>query len=315
MDDHVFAAISGPISFSAIVLNIVFSFCLLCPPSMQVVNVQQPLKVLLVSMVMFSFLHQTTIMFFVCQVAITPFVYGLYLTLKQLFYFTNVVNLSSVTWLSILYYINIVPNNGQLFIWIKRRIKNVVYFGLVLDRGIVLTAGVLDYVSTLRPEEQPLNSSSSFNVTAELSSDRDVFFYLGKMCTVIYSFHLLISFGTMILSWSSTYIYLRRHMKRMEESSSSFSQPQLQSQMRVTVTGLVQAALFFPYCLLIITLVVTHSLPGYNNFDPNDNIQTTVSSLFGLCSSVCLGFSQSVFRQRVISLLEGVFKQCNNLNG
>ncbi|CAB1346972.1 unnamed protein product [Coregonus sp. 'balchen'] len=93
--------------------------------------------------------------------------------MRQLFYFTNVVNLSSVTWISILYYINIVPNNGQLFIWIKRHIKNVVYFGLVADRGIVLTAGVLDYVSTLRPEEQPLNSSSSFNVTAEFGSDRD----------------------------------------------------------------------------------------------------------------------------------------------
>lgn len=70
MQNVVFAAINGPISFIAILLNIVFALCLLCPQSVQGARLQQPLKVLLISMVLFCFIHQITIMLLVCEVII-----------------------------------------------------------------------------------------------------------------------------------------------------------------------------------------------------------------------------------------------------
>ncbi|CAB1328569.1 unnamed protein product [Coregonus sp. 'balchen'] len=117
-------------------------------------RLQQPLSTLLISMVLFCFIHQMTIMLFVCEVII-PSMAELDKALHQIYNFT-------MTWLHILYYVNIVPNNGQLFVWLKRHIENMVYISLVVDRIVLLVTELVGYTRHFT-EDQHIAEDQLFN--------------------------------------------------------------------------------------------------------------------------------------------------------
>ncbi|KAI2660610.1 Glutamate receptor 1.4 [Labeo rohita] len=85
----------------------------------------------------------------------------------------------------------------------------------------------------------------------------------------------------------------------MGRSGESFSQPQQKSQMRVTVTGMIQAALFLPSSLWTITVAFLYMTNLLEKVDPNRFVTMTFCSMSSLGNLLCFGFSQSVFRNGI----------------
>lgn len=107
-----------------------------------------------------------------------------------------------------------------------------------------------------------------------------------------------IFFGLCVVVWSSCAIvsYLHRHMESMKGSGSPFSSPRLRSQMRVTITGILQGILYI-ICFLWLIFYIFKDFFS-TDFDNNGNIFYTVISLYMFGTTVNLGIGQSVFRQR-----------------
>ncbi|KAJ8415205.1 hypothetical protein AAFF_G00009030 [Aldrovandia affinis] len=100
-----------------------------------------------------------------------------------------------------------------------------------------------------------------------------------------------------MLSSCTTVLYLWNHVRRMQVTpNSSFSSPRLQSQWRVTITGIIQALLYL-YCSLwfILSYLLTLFKP---DIDEEGHILFTVICLFSFGTNINMGFGQTLFRQR-----------------
>ncbi|KAJ8415207.1 hypothetical protein AAFF_G00009050 [Aldrovandia affinis] len=104
-----------------------------------------------------------------------------------------------------------------------------------------------------------------------------------------------------MLSSCATVLYLWNHVRRMQVTpNSSFSSPRLQSQWRVTITGIIQAALYLFCCL---SIIVNCSLSiVYHGTVRQGYIACTLISLFSFGTNINLGFGQTLFRQRAADL-------------
>ncbi|KAK2905064.1 hypothetical protein Q8A67_006863 [Cirrhinus molitorella] len=85
----------------------------------------------------------------------------------------------------------------------------------------------------------------------------------------------------------------------MGQSGNCFSQPQQKSQMRVSVTGMVQAALFLPSSLWTVAIAFLYITDLVEKVDPNRFVTMTFCSMSSLGNLLCFGFSQSVFRNGI----------------
>ncbi|XP_062312169.1 taste receptor type 2 member 7-like [Osmerus eperlanus] len=192
-------------------------------------------------MLMFQLAYQTVILLMVLKLTVLPLVSGVEFILEEIFYLSSFFSLTSVTWLSFFYFINIVPNTGKCFIWMKGHIKMVVYVIMGLEKLFMFIYECIYITSQFIVKKQPFNSTT-LNATLE-SSEINEFFSVNTIFMIIHGTYLLACFVTMTYSWSRTVVYLRRHMKSIVDSSSSFSQPQLEAQMRVAVLGIVQSVI------------------------------------------------------------------------
>ncbi|XP_053090418.1 uncharacterized protein LOC128318421 [Pangasianodon hypophthalmus] len=248
MDNLPFAIICTPFCVCATVLNVFFIFCL-CKPAAGV-NVRQPLYLLLTAVLGNSIVQQLIAMISVVLSFLSPPDWLLVVNVAIIFQ-TYCSSFSINAWISIFYYMKIVPQHWKIFIWVKKNMKAIVFAGFLFDQTLLTSA---------------------------------------------------LSVGT-----ASTYFYLRRHIKRMEQTTGSSSHPQQKNHMRVTVMGIVQAALFIPTSLYAMVMALLFSTL-YETLDNNKHITMTIVSISNLANISCLGFSQSVFRLRVIALLKRVKK-------
>uniref|UniRef100_A0AAR2L9I8 Taste receptor type 2 n=1 Tax=Pygocentrus nattereri TaxID=42514 RepID=A0AAR2L9I8_PYGNA len=181
-------------------------------------------------------------------------------------------SVTSILWLNVFYYCQIVPAQHPPFIWMKKNIRVFIYSALIMDK---------------------------FFFMFEFSLVSDVLY----ADTWIRLAYFLLCLFVMSASSCATVLYLQRHMKSMEESSRSFSSPRLQKQMRVTITGSIQALLYF-LCstwLLVRELLV---FVFYLEIDLNGHLFCTVACLYSLGITINLSVGQTVFRQQVIHVLQ-----------
>ncbi|CAB1328706.1 unnamed protein product [Coregonus sp. 'balchen'] len=166
--------------------------------------------------------------------------------------FTAFTSMSTSVWLNFFYYTQIVPAQRALFILVKRNIKIIIYWGLFVDRVFFLfdLAVSIFYGLIKGNDNNTYTNDTVSGFTDGLYYTHLVFFY----SKIIYMFFCLC---LMVGSSWVTVCYLRRHMKSMNESGSPFSSPRLHSQMRVTITGILQGILYF-LCALWIFLNRLH---------------------------------------------------------
>ena len=147
-------------------LNSVLVICVLFPQERPGPTLQQPIKVLLFSKLMFQLAFQTVILLKILKLTVLPLVSGVEFILQEIFYLSSFFSLTSLTWLSFFYYINIVPNTGKCFVWIKEHIKMVVYVIMGLEKLFMFTSECIYITSKFRFKKQPFNSTT-LNATLE----------------------------------------------------------------------------------------------------------------------------------------------------
>uniref|UniRef100_A0A8C9RVV7 Taste receptor type 2 n=1 Tax=Scleropages formosus TaxID=113540 RepID=A0A8C9RVV7_SCLFO len=297
-DTHItFIALNGPMCLTASLVNMFFIFCLMCP-GQQNETLKQPLKVLLISLVTSNICFQLAILLYIFENFFPKF-----LDLGFVADGTSYViyaSLSSSMWLSIFYYTKIVQAQQVFFIWMKRNIKAIVYCGLTIYSFIFLTQLGMFFL-WLSSKMSHNFTGNPLNVTSEVVTESTLFL-ISEILDAIYIF----SFTTlMALSWSSTLVYLCRHMKRMEKSSSPFASSRLRSQLRVTIMGIIQTGLSAFYVLFVY-------LYWYNlcQYDQNFYAIETVYSVFCFVTTLNLGLGQSLLRKRAADVFNKIYSVC-----
>ncbi|XP_077071233.1 taste receptor, type 2, member 203 [Siphateles boraxobius] len=300
MEPWLFVLISSPLCFTAIVFNIIFLFCLMRPVSG--VTLRNPLRFLLIVVFINSTFQQlVTAITIIMLFFESPF--WLQTLCRALIYQFFCGNFSCNAWISIFYHMSIVPQHRAIFIWIRRNIRAILYVGFVLNQIVLLFSLSLGTVTYFLLEPVPENFTSHELNTTSPAESLEVDLYLFHVANFLYLLYCTCPMITLLISWGKTFVYLREHMKKMGQSSESFSQPQQKSQMRVTVTGMVQAALFLPSSLWTVAVSVLYLTDLFEKVDPDRFITMSFCSASSLGNILCFGFSQSVFRHGIVSVI------------
>uniref|UniRef100_A0AAZ3PW97 Taste receptor type 2 n=1 Tax=Oncorhynchus tshawytscha TaxID=74940 RepID=A0AAZ3PW97_ONCTS len=297
MNELAFTIVNGPLAIVNILANLFFAFCLFSPHTAFSVRgregLKQPVKLLLGFLVCCTTIFLVFLITAECLWLLTESKESRYV--DAFVSFTAFTSMSTSVWLNFFYYTQIVPAQRALFIWVKRNIKIIIYWGLFVDRVVFLFVLALDVYYLIITEE---NTNITYPSTNDTVSDG--LFYTVLVCfycKVIYMFFCLC---VMVGSSWVTVCYLYRHMKSMKESGSPFSSPRLHSQMRVTITGILQGILYFLCALWIFLNIFSDNYPSSIKFDYNTYY--TVISLYMFSTTVNLGIGQSVFRQRAADI-------------
>uniref|UniRef100_A0A6Q2WWN2 Taste receptor type 2 n=1 Tax=Esox lucius TaxID=8010 RepID=A0A6Q2WWN2_ESOLU len=150
--------------------------------------------------------------------------------------------ISCSIWLNFFYCTQIVPAQQVVFIWVKRNIKVIIYWALIVDMVFSLFDGVVEILLMVDINNVPWknrNDSNYDSVNVSFSTLDDLSNIALGCLSVRMIFLLKFLCLTVGSSWA-TVSYLRRHMESMKESCSPFSSPRLTGQMRVTITGILQ---------------------------------------------------------------------------
>uniref|UniRef100_A0AAY4D4Z0 Taste receptor type 2 n=1 Tax=Denticeps clupeoides TaxID=299321 RepID=A0AAY4D4Z0_9TELE len=215
------------------------------------------------------------------------------------------ITLTSSVWLNVFYCSQIVRTRPVF--WMKRNIITIVYTALFLHILHLVLDTLLDSLLSFNiiSSEQGCSRTSNHtgcgnweNQTSLVTDSSE----LSTVSTVLWSLRIfVICLALCIMSASSfaTVHYLRQHMRAMK--TSSFFSPILKSQMRVTITGIIQAAL---YLLCSLWTIINLCLAFYSNiiFDVDQHIFITGFSLYSFATTINMSVGQSLFRQRATEL-------------
>ncbi|XP_050976016.1 taste receptor type 2 member 9-like [Labeo rohita] len=301
MEPWLYALLSGPLCLTATFFNIIFFFCLMRPAAG--VKLRNPLRFLLIIVLFNSTFQQLATVLTIAMLLFDPPFWLKTLTIALIYQFFS-ANFSCNAWISIFYYVSIVPQQHPTFIWIKRNINAIIYIGFGLNQMVLLISLSMGAVMYFLLEPVTNNfTSSKLNQTSSAESS-EINLHLFHVANFTYFLYCTCPLFTLLFSWGKTLVYLREHMKRMGRSGESFSQPQQKSQMRVTVTGMIQAALFLPSSLWTITVAFLYMTNLLEKVDPNRFVTMTFCSMSSLGNLLCFGFSQSVFRNGIVSVIK-----------
>ncbi|XP_051565499.1 uncharacterized protein LOC127447597 [Myxocyprinus asiaticus] len=202
--------------------------------------------------------------------------------------------------LNMFYYFQIVPAQLPFLIWVKTHIKAFMYLALLFDRIFFLFEFILGVMDPWKDNiSGDLNSTSvQINITKENIDVQDYLSVAHFWLRCVYFFFCLV---IMLASSSGTVLYLRSHMKRVEENTSSFSSLHHQRQMRVTIMGIIQMVLFFLCSVWLMTedLILFYFVKC---FDQSNHASSSVVALYSLGTTIILGVGQTKFRLRMIDI-------------
>lgn len=278
-------AINGPLIILNLVTVAFYNFCMVCQPQGQ--RIKQPLRLLLGSLVFST----------------TVYVLGIFVVffselLNESHKFTSILlvvsgwslsmSMTSSVWMNFFYYTQIVPAKCAFFSWIKKNIKKVIY-------SIWLLETVFSWLNLFCILSNAFHLGAlEFNNTMAVESDShkewlsDMYITLVLLSEAYFFFCLCV----MGMSNASTVIYLCRHMQSMAANGQSLSCPRFVSQVRVTITGILQGVLYTSYCLWLTYIYYTPFTPF------SQYTYLTVLNLYVSVTTFNLGAGQAVFRQR-----------------
>ncbi|XP_048094455.1 taste receptor type 2 member 114 [Alosa alosa] len=283
------------VTLTGICMNMFFAFCMLSDEQR---SLKAPLPVLLATAVFHNILLQVLLPIFTFK---ETWEVNSIIVISALIIHFGASSMSSNVWLSIFYYTKIVSSQNRVFVWVKRNINSVVYAGLIVDKIYLM----LFTISVVVPSflATPANVSSLANTTAGLE-DRSVWNSIRNVFRRVHIGYLLTFIWLMMWVWSCTLVYICRHMRSMEGSSSPFSNPKLLSQLRVVAQGIVQTVLY--------AISAGSQLIGLFSYfvvlDVQDRVFLYNASIavYTLGTTINLGLSQHLFRQRAVKVMTTV---------
>ncbi|KAI5107320.1 taste receptor, type 2, member 201, tandem duplicate 1, partial [Silurus meridionalis] len=293
MDTLTFALVNIPVSAITSFMNFFFVFCMVFPQQGKE-RLRQPLNVLLGLLVGGNITLQICIFLYIVTVF---YVDGIlvFAVIAEMLFFTMRTSVTSSLWLNVFYYCQIVPAQCSVFIFLKRNIRIFIYSSIIAEKIFFLLgfSGRVEYIVLC---QQQLNTASNTTPWHEIRAKMmklDDFLAVEVWLQCAY---LLLCLFVMLTSSCVTILYLQKHMDRMKESSSSFSSPCLQKQMRVTITGVLQTFIYF-LCLTWMIVRELLQLIFYEDIDNSSFISCTIICFYSFGTTFNLGVGQQIFRQ------------------
>lgn len=271
---------------------------------------KQPLKLLLWTMLCCTLVFQASVLvqFFLVNGSI-----GFILAIFGMYIFSLSTSMTTTVWLNFFYFIQIVPLKSPVLLWMKRNHKATIYsiwvvekliIGITVSSIVLFDLSVFSQISDLMSVNATVNDNNIFN---KLPSH---LINLAEATLVMNEVYFIICLFIMSLSSLSTAIYLSRHMHQMASKVRSCSL--FRSQVRVTVTGILQGALYM--LLSVWTLyhyMFFNHLAGHAAYMTSANI--TIINFYTMGTSLNLGMGQAVFRQRAVDLWHRVTWCCKTM--
>ncbi|XP_047011863.1 taste receptor type 2 member 114 [Ictalurus punctatus] len=318
MDSLTFAVVNIPVSIISIIMNIFLVFCMFFPRQ-RTERLKQPLNVLLGTLVGCNITLQACIFLYTFMESklLLPSDMGSSV-ITEMILFTMRTSVTSSLWLNVFYYCQIVPAQWSVFIYLKRNIRFFIYSALIADKiffmfgfseGIALTAVQVELYDLY---EYDLNMTYTIQ-RDEAHTKMDKLYFIFQVDMWLRFSYLLLCLFVMLTSSCATILYLRKHMKSMERSSSAFSSPRLQRQMRVTITGISQTFLYF-LCLAWILVRELLVFVFSQSLDFNGHICCSVVCLYSFGSTINLCVGQTIFRQQIVEVWQKLLKTATLLS-
>lgn len=296
-----------PLVVLNVIANLLFIFCLVHP--IQGEPLKQPLKLLIWTIICSTLSFQVSLLLLLSFLQFFN-TFELTLTVYGMFILSLSTSMTASVWLNVFYYLQIVPSKTAVFLWVKRNLKPVIYCVWVVEKlliSLTVICIVVYHISfrNLVLDIQFLNITIAANlllikVPSSVST-------LATATMVINEIYFITCLCIMSVSSWSTAIYLSRHVRQM--SSKGLSCSHIQSQVRVTITGILQEALFV---FLSVWTLLQYILCDINE-GPLPHLSlanTTIINLYMIGTSGNLGMGQTVFRHRALDLWHRAARCC-----
>lgn len=299
MDFWTCVLVNGPFCVLSIMINAFFVFCMICP--VQGEQIKQPLKLLLGTLICctITFLTSAVVQFYTQTVDIKAMI-----AIRVVFVFSLSTSMTSSVWLNFFYYTQIVPAQRAICIWIKKNIKPITYcIWLVEKMSNMFNVGAfLIYditVSNLILDMASFNSTFNYDIIYLKMPPLQT--HVCVTAVSIVKAHFIFCLCVMAMSSGSTVIYLSKHMRRMVTNGQPLACPRFRSQVRVTVTGMLQGVLYV-FCAMwtVYKYFSEDNLSGVNSGYTLTHF--TVINLYMTGTTFNLGAGQAVFRQRAADI-------------
>uniref|UniRef100_A0A3B4C720 Taste receptor type 2 n=1 Tax=Pygocentrus nattereri TaxID=42514 RepID=A0A3B4C720_PYGNA len=184
--------------------------------------------------------------------------------------YTMMASITSSHLLNVFYCCQIISVQHPFFIWLKRNIKTVIYFALIVNTVLCLFG-----LSATLTAMSILNNYENTTVTKidwlGLSDTTQGVLWMGLS---FFSFSL----SVMLISSCLSVVYLWRHLRNMQESSSSFTSPHRQRPIKSTIRGIILQALLHVICSFAVIINENLIKVLHWNFDCNSNITCMIVS-------------------------------------
>uniref|UniRef100_A0A672H3C7 Taste receptor type 2 n=1 Tax=Salarias fasciatus TaxID=181472 RepID=A0A672H3C7_SALFA len=201
-------------------------------------RLKPPVRILLGSLICFAFIYCGSLsVLYYCSVKDPKSIVALVSWLIGLYSLNS--SMTCYVCLNFYYYLHIVPASKALFAQIKRNIGPIIYVTLIGNTMLYAVSGTFTVMDVISRRVKGLTHN---NYT---QTGNEGFFYSSRTWFFIIQLYLLVGVWIMMVSNFSMVHYLQRHMRSMARSGSRLTTPLYQSQMRVTITGILQGLLYF----------------------------------------------------------------------
>lgn len=297
LDKRTFRLITFPLCGINLFLNLFYGYCLTSNRH----KLRQPLRLLLTFLVwcVIAFVvHLVVAHQLLAEINCIDKLHHLMWVIVMLITHSSMVSIVSM---SFYYYLQIVPSQRALLIWIKRNIKSFIYVTFFLNEIIIVFNASLNFFPMI-PDSWVVTANNCTNIELGLVG-------LRGNSTAVFTFvkvHLLFCMVILgVCNFSMTH-YLFRHIKL--RSREGFSASGSQGQRRVAVSESLQAALFLICCVLYLVDALIFEYSKEFVFGPFVSLTVRLLYMTGITAS--LGAGQAIFRQGAVDVWKALTAPC-----
>lgn len=296
--EQTFLLINGPLIFLGFMANLFYVYCLVFPSRRS--KLKQPLKMLL-GVLLWCSITYLVLLSSTYRLLSEPENFEACLVSWMFVLNTVHSNMVCSGWMSFYYYVQIVPSQRALLIWVKRHIRSFICVAFLFDEIFIWICSAMTSAKRLLQGFTCTNSTQTEHCNSELDITNLVSFWIVKL-------RILCCLCVMTVCNFSIVRYLCRHIKSVAHFRVSKSTPGSQSQMRTAACGLFQGVLFLLHGTFYFIDSFTYTFSAHSYFSAWFSLTATTLYMSG--TTVTLGIGQAAFRQRAADVWKAFTALC-----
>lgn len=297
MGEQTFLLINSPLIFLNLSANVFYAYCLIFP-SCSRFKLKQPVKMLLGFLVWCSITY-LVLLSSTYRLLMEPENFEAFYV--SYMFVMNTVHSSMMcsAWLSFYYYVQIVPSQRALLIWVKRHIGSFTCMAFLLEEIFIWLCSAVTSAKIILQGFTGTNGTQTERCKSELDITNLVTFCIVKLS-------ILCCLCVMTVSSFSIVHYLRRHIKSVAQGGLPTSG--IESQMRTAASGVFQGVLFLLYGTVYFIDSFTYKFSAHFYFNAGSSLTATMLYISG--TTVSLGIGQAAFRRRAADVWKAFTALC-----